>query len=323
MNTLLVSLSLAATAAFAVPDEWRVLLEQGQQFRHAGRHQDAAEAFLGAARLLERSGPPDMRLASVLNSLAVEYDDLARYPDAAATYSRALGILERVRGKDNGDYAQTLANLGAVHSTMGSTARGERMMTEAIAIFDSVEPADERAAVCRNMLGQSMLHARRLTEAEPLFEQARRALGAGPLPDSGRLASVLNNLGMVRRFQGRHDEAIVFLQQSIARLEAEFGPDHPLLARTLNNAAAEYALAGRSREAEAAFRRSAAIAESTLGPSHPLLGHVLANYARLLRDTGRKPESKRLEAQAREILRDSGRRNGAGMTVDAAAFATP
>lgn len=323
MNRFAVCLSLAATAAFAEPDEWHVLLERGQQFRHAGRHQDAAEAFRGAAQLLERSGPPDMRLASALNSLAVEYDDLARYPDAQTTYSRALGILERLRGKDNGDYAQTLANLGALYSTTGRTTRGERMMTEAIAIFDSLAPADERAAVCRNMLGQSMLHAHRLTEAEPLFEQARSRLEAMPLPDTGRLASVLNNLAMVRRFQGRHDEAIVFLQQSIARLEAEFGPDHPLLARTLNNEAAEYALAGRPREAEAAYRHSAAIAEGTLGPDHPLLGHVLANYARFLRDTGRKPESKRLAAQSREILRDSGRRNGAGMTMDAAAFATP
>lgn len=321
MNRFAVCLSLAATAAFAEPDEWRVLLEQGEQFRHAGRHQDAAEAFRGAARLLERSGPPDMRLGSALNSLAIEYDDLARYPDAEANYRRALGIVERVRGKDNGDYGQTLANLGAVYSTMGRTTRGERMMTEAIAIFDALAPADGRAAVCRNMLAQSMLRARRLTEAEPLLEQARRTLAAMPLPDSGRLAAVLNNLGMVRRFQGRHDEAITFLQQSIARLEAEFGPDHPLLARTLNNAAAEYVRAGRPQDADAAYRRSVAIAERALGPEHPLLGHVLANYARLLRDTGRKPESKRLAAQSREILRDSGRRNGAGMTVDAAAFA--
>jgi tetratricopeptide (TPR) repeat protein len=321
MNRLVVCLSLAATAAIAEPDEWRVLLQQGQQFRHAGRHQDAAEAFRGAARLLERSGPPDLRLASALNSLAIEYEDLARYPDAEATYRRALGILEHVRGKDNGDYAQTLANLGAVYSTMGRTARGERMMAEAIAIFDSLAPADERAAACRNLLAESLVRARRLAEAEPLFEQARSTLEAMPLPDSGRLAAVLNNLGMVRRYQGRHDEAIVFLQQSIARLEAEFGPNHPLLARTLNNEAAEYVVAGRPQDADAAYRRAAAIAERALGPAHPLLGCVLANYAHFLRETGRKPESKRLEAQSREILRDSGRGNGAGMTVEAAALA--
>ena len=317
MYLLLVYLSLAA-AGSAASDEWQLRMAEGQRLRYAGRHADAAESFRQAVRLIERSSPGSVRLAAALNSLALEYDTLARYPDAEANYRRALSILEHSAAKDNTDYALTLANLGGLYASTGKVARGERMLAEAIALFD---PGSVDAATCRNMLAQSMLRARRLDEAELLLQQARLTLETKPIPDLGGLAAVLNNLGMLHRFQGGHQEAILFMQQSLARVEAEFGPDHPLMARALNNVAAEYITAGRRDDADAAYGRAAVIAERALGPDHPMLGTVLGNYANLLRDTGRKAESKRLAAQSREIMRESARRNGEGMTIDATVVA--
>jgi tetratricopeptide (TPR) repeat protein len=320
MYRFVVCLSLAA-AGFAAADEWQLRMAEGQRFRHAGRHAEAAESFRQAVKLTERSSPGSARLASALNSLALEYDNLARYPDAEANYRRALSVLEQAAGQGKVDYARTLANLGALYARIGRVAHGEKMMAQAIVLFDSFGPGSVEAATSRNMLAQSMLRAQRLDEAETLLQQAQAALATKPIPDSGWLAGVLNNLGMLRRLQGRHQEAILLMQQAMARIEAEFGPEHPLTARALNNVAAEYLTAGRREEADAAYRRSAALAESTLGPDHPMLGNVLGNYAQYLRDTGRKAESKRLAVRARDILRQSARRNGEGMTVDASDLA--
>jgi hypothetical protein len=47
---------------------------------------------------------------------------------------------------------------------------------------------------------------------------------------------------------------------------------------------------------------------------------VLNNYAEFLNMNGRKAEARTLAAQAKDVLRDSARRNGLGMTVDASAL---
>jgi superfamily I DNA/RNA helicase len=78
--------------------------------------------------------------------------------------------------------------------------------------------------------------------------------------------------------------------------------------------------ARRREEADAAFRRTLALAERYLGTNHPTYGSVLNNYAEFLNMNGRKAEAKTLAAQAKDVLRDSARRNGLGMTVDASAL---
>ena len=72
--------------------------------------------------------------------------------------------------------------------------------------------------------------------------------------------------------------------------------------------------------ADAAYRRSIEIAEARLGPEHPQYGVMLHNYATFLRASGRKSEAKALEAHSREVIQQSARRNGVGMTVDVSAF---
>jgi hypothetical protein len=110
------------------------------------------------------------------------------------------------------------------------------------------------------------------------------------------------------------------MERSIEILESETGPDHPILLCGLNNLATVYAISRRRDDADATFQRALVVAQKYAGTNHPMYGAVLSNYAAFLRMNGRKAEAKTVEAQSKEVLRDSARRNGLGMTVDASAL---
>ena len=137
------------------------------------------------------------------------------------------------------------------------------------------------------------------------------------------LAITLSNLGVVKRMQGRDRDAVQLLERSLKIFESETGRDHPALLRGLNNLATAYAFTRRRDEADATFRRALALAEQYLGTNHPTYGSVLNNYAEFLNMNGRKAEARTLAAQAKDVLRESARRNGLGMTVDASALRSP
>jgi tetratricopeptide (TPR) repeat protein len=134
------------------------------------------------------------------------------------------------------------------------------------------------------------------------------------------LGAALNNLGVVRRWQGNYEDASKLMREGITLLELEVGKEHPMLIRPLNNLATVYALSGKSEEAEQTFEQVRQLCTATLGRDHPLYASVLANYAGYLRMRGRKAEAKKMEVESKTVAADVSRRNGAGMTVDVTAF---
>jgi tetratricopeptide (TPR) repeat protein len=158
------------------------------------------------------------------------------------------------------------------------------------------------------------------TEADGLLVAALATFDKHPDTWRFRKAVAMNNLGVLRRFEGHSEDGLRMIEAALAHSESMLGPDHPMLLGELANLGAAYQELLRYEEAGAMFRRAVQIAEKRLGPDHPDYAHALSNYAKFLRKTGRKAEAKPLESRAGNIMKDNARTNGRGMTIDVSSF---
>lgn len=308
----------AAVAAYAQEDPLKRLIEGAYALGQAGNHAQAADLYREAVRTAEASG--DSRLPKALSGLADENDELGHYAEAERQYRRALSLVEAGDGRESPAYAAIAVNLGAHFVDLGQGAKGEGMLRESIGVLAAVLPrGDLHLTMARNCLALVAIGNRRYDEAERLMEQALEGLRQPESPP-GLVAVTVSNLGALRRFQGRYDEAAHLFAESIASTESQLGNDHPLLVRSLNNLALTEVLLGHREAAEAGFQRALAVAEKRLGVENPLYGKILLNYAATERKFGNKKAAKALEVRAKAVLADNARANGAGMTVDRAAF---
>ncbi len=95
-------------------------------------------------------------------------------------------------------------------------------------------------------------------EAEKqLVGALKEAEGFGP--QDPRLATSLNNLGLVYDAQGKYTEAEPLYKRSLAIWEKALGPEHPDVATSLNNLAELYRGQGKYADADPLYNRALAI----------------------------------------------------------------
>lgn len=139
-----------------------------------------------------------------------------------------------------------------------------------------------------------------LAEAERQLSAAlEQAQAFGP--QDPRLASTLNNLGVLYYAQGKYREAEPIHKRALAIREKVLGRENADVAQSLNNLASVYGALGRLAEAEALYARCLAIREQALGKNHPEVAKTLENYAEVLRIRGRRAEAAKMEARAKAI----------------------
>jgi tetratricopeptide (TPR) repeat protein len=310
----------AATAAgSAAPTRWEVVMSKAIHSEREGKFLEAEPLYREAVSISEKMGLGDPHHAASLSALAANYDNLGRYADAERVYRRAMRMVADTQGRRSADYATLETNLAATYTHRGESLKGEPLLVEAIATLESLEQLDEeRLALARDGYGAVLLARHKYDEAAEMFEQVLTVFRKTPHSWQCRSAIALNNLAVVRGYQGRQEEGVRLLQQAVAETEASLGSEHPIMLRTLNNLAVGLASLGRFDEAFATSTRAVALAEKTLGRHHPVYGEVLANYAAVMRKAGRKSEAKTLENEAKGIIRESTRTNG--MTIDVTSF---
>jgi tetratricopeptide (TPR) repeat protein len=102
--------------------------------------------------------------------------------------------------------------------------------------------------------------------------------------------------------QGRYGEAERLGREGLKVAEKRFGPDHPNTARSLTDLADLYRIhMGKYAEAEPLYKQALAVWEKAQGSDHPEVATLLEKMADLYKKTGRKEETERAEARAKEI----------------------
>jgi tetratricopeptide (TPR) repeat protein len=206
-----------------------------------------------------------------------------------------------------------------MHVETGNIRAGARELREALAISEKVlPPHDLRLQQIRSGFAQTLVSAGKYDEAASVLELALTAFRQDSGGQDERTATAICNLGAVRALQGRSSEALALFREARVILEARYGADHPALVRPITGLAVASAGLGRRVEADEHFRRAADIADRWLATDHRLAGEVYSQYALFLRQCGRSTEADRMALRARQVFAASGRRNGAGVIVDAA-----
>lgn len=315
-----VVLAIVGPIAAVADDQWRTLFDRGNAAEMVGDYTGAAAHYREAARLADAFDRADPRRVLALNGLGMMYDALGRLTDAETAYRGALAALDRAPDAGGVNRAVVLSNLAVVYVETGRAERAATVLREAMAIHAAADPPDVvKLAISRNCLAELYVVTGKFALAEPLLLTTLADLENRPdaLTEVG---IARNNLGAVRLYQGKYAAAQQVLEQSLAILEKVRGPNHPMLVRTLHNLAVALERNQQPREARQIWSRAVDLAANTVGLEHPLYGEILGNYARHLRATGDKSKAKALEARSAAILRDTRRRNGIGVTVDAAAL---
>ncbi len=133
--------------------------------------------------------------------------------------------------------------------------------------------------------------------AEKSLEVAENAFG----PDNASVATSLNNLADLYRWQGKYSEAEALYKRSLTIREKALGPDHPDVATSLNNLAEMYSAQGKYSQAEPLYKKSLEIMERKLGPNHPDLARFLSNQAQMYKQMGNKKKASECEECPQKI----------------------
>src|ERR1044071_3012355 len=134
--------------------------------------------------------------------------DQGIYRQAQRLGEKALALLERELGPDHPDVANVLNHLGRVQSDLGNYSGAAQLHQRAVGIMEKLEEAGDLTRLrvqSLNDLGSLFRIQGRYPEAEAVL---RRALGvAQKAKDRLEMASVLNNLAVVYKYENRFGEA--------------------------------------------------------------------------------------------------------------------
>jgi serine/threonine-protein kinase len=187
-------------------------------------------------------------------------------------------------------------------------AERQRRVDEASAIR-SVGPTllararDDRLRV--NWLAVEGLALARMGQLEEgrACEERAVALGEKVLgADHPLMATVQNNLGIVRYRMKDWPGAIEAYSRALSIREKAIGPSHPLTASSLNNLCGAWADTGDLAHAQGACERALAIWEAVLDPDHPELAQTRGNLAAVLDHKGEWPRALALFEQVLAIF---------------------
>ena len=224
------------------------------------------------------------------------------YEAAGNLYRRAITIYEQVKGPEHEDTANMLDNLGQCYMAQREYEKAIENYDRAVKIFSKVRgPYDEKVADALFSLGRCHDELNEDRLAAPLFHRALEIYEQQTQPDREQLANCQYNLA--RCYQGLRE----FLKaEPLYKSALDFflkSKD-----RSLERSAAYctfalatcYMVSGDYR-AEEFLKRAKLLYEKLFGPNHLQTAYLLDAYSRLLGNTCRASEAKRLEERAREI----------------------
>jgi tetratricopeptide (TPR) repeat protein len=165
----------------------------------------------------------------------------------------------------------------------------DRLLPHAIAAVDFAEGLDVAPEGTTRLLNQMCMYALGRAEyikAKAAVERALKIDERAFAPDHVKVASHLNNLGIVLAELGDIAGARVAYERALEIDEKAFGPDHPEVATDVNNIGVVLKLLNDLPGARAAFERALGIDERALGPDDPQVAPDVNNLGGVLEDMG-------------------------------------
>jgi tetratricopeptide (TPR) repeat protein len=279
----------------------------------------------------EASIPRDpLTPAIAAHERAIALRAATRLPEAEAACRRALAGYTKVEGPRHPDVANALVELGQILEARDRLRPARRCHARALAILraharrapaDARDPDVARLGVrARVFLANVDRGLGAYGAADRGFQaalaQVRRAFGARD-PD---VASILNNLGVLRKAQGRYPEAARFYRRALPLVRA--ARDRGALATLYHNLGGIEHARGRYAAGEPYARKSVALRQAELGRDHVAVAADVAALAAIVEGRGRLDEAAALYERALRVFRRKLGEDSAEVALNLSGLAT-
>lgn len=254
-----------------------------------GRFEEGHRLVRHAEAALIRAGRPRSLESALLDIEASLFYMEERYPEALATFQRALAL----HGEPGTPRLfVTLSNLGNLYQVTGDAVRAVDSQRRALAIGErELGEMHPDLASLRLNLGLALLDLGNRREAEAHLRRSladrEQLLG----PDHPDVAESLEALGGLWIDTGRAAQALPMMRRAVAIFEAKM-PGHPLTALCRGTLGEALRVLGRHDEAAAEYRAALrGVETSFFGPEHIYVSLPLQGLGLLLVDRGRPAEA--------------------------------
>ncbi|MBY0402548.1 MAG: tetratricopeptide repeat protein [Cyanobacteria bacterium] len=224
-------------------------------------------------------GPTHPYVATVLNSLAMVYQDSGQVEKEELTLKQAITLLENDLEKNKGDLADNLETLGTLYADQGRYSEAEPLLKRAFTFHEMVYGM-RSSEVATDMNGLATLYAlqQKYRDAEPLYQESIQIFEDLLGPNHPYVAAPLNGLAMMYQEQKKYGDAEKLYQKALGIYEKLLGPENLELSHSLTNLAKLYDLQ-RAAKAEEYYQRAILVKDKTLGDNHPDLVPELSTLA--------------------------------------------
>jgi tetratricopeptide (TPR) repeat protein len=257
----------------------------------------------------EASIPRDpITLAIAAHEKAIALREATRLPEAERACRRALAFYRAAEGASHPDVANALVELGQILEARDQLKEARQCHASALVILTRGAAGRDRDPDLARLRLRARVMLAGLDRAlgdyaaadrgyQAALAEGRRSFGARD-PD---VAGILNNLGVLRKYQGRFAEATRFYLRALPLLEA--AGDREALATLFHNLGGIEHSRGRYARGEPHARRSVELREAELGPDHVHVAADVAALAALVEGQGRLAEAAALYERALVVFR--------------------
>jgi tetratricopeptide (TPR) repeat protein len=268
-----------AAIRFTLGESYLYLGDAGRAIEHLERARELRK---------EKLGPDDPGTLTVMNDLAMAYQEAGRPADAIALMKETLALQQAKIGVDHPHTLNSMNNLAAAYFAAGQVTEASRLWEETLkGMKQKLGPEDPETLRIRQNLAVAYHDSGRVADAIPLYQETLELQKAKLGLDHPDTLSTMNGLAMAYRFDGRPAAALPLCEETLKLRKAKLGADHPETLMSMANLASVYQAVGRRADALGLYEETLKVQKAKLGPDHPDTLAGTTNLAEVYRVAGR------------------------------------
>lgn len=187
--------------------------------RELALYDEALKSTRRALVMAEAAGDTAM-VGNLREEMGMTHELLGLPQEALHDYAAARAAYERMEGTEGPSMGNLLLNVGNALDGLGRYAEALDAYRQSLAIIARTEGPESRTAAFLHVnIGWTLAQMKRLEEAYARSETGYDLLRRQPDKGLASTGYVLNNMGIIREWQGRHAEAITLNLRALAIYE--------------------------------------------------------------------------------------------------------